>query len=299
MSVVTEDHVVPGPHGAVPVRFHRPSEPTDAALVWAHGGAWVGGDLEMPESDWVARQLACRGVTVLTVDYRLAPLPDWMANGLASNLAPRPAQNHPYPVASQELTAVFRWATRAEPGLRWTLGGASAGGNLAAGAALRLRDEGDQADPGEADPGDEGAVQPVSLLLVYPVAHAELPPLTPELEDRARQHPELDEFRPEAVTAMNLNYVRDAERLADAYAFPGGHDLSALPPTFVLTSDLDLLRASGQAFGAELAAAGVDVLVVRENGARHGHLNVPDDPAAARSIERIANWLLSPLHRPR
>ena len=32
-----------------------------AGLVWAHGGGFAGGDLDMPEADGVARALAARG----------------------------------------------------------------------------------------------------------------------------------------------------------------------------------------------------------------------------------------------
>lgn len=50
---------------------------------------------------------------------------------------------------------------------------------------------------------------------------------------------------------------------------------------------------SGQAFAADLAAAGVDVSLVREPGIRHGHLDEPDTPAALRSVERIPAGLAS------
>ena len=49
--------------------------PADAAaprptpgLVWAHGGGFVAGDLDMPEADWLARTFAARGVTVVSID---------------------------------------------------------------------------------------------------------------------------------------------------------------------------------------------------------------------------------------
>lgn len=98
-------------------------------------------------------------------------------------------------------------------------------------------------------------------------------------------------FPPEITLAMNLNYVGDEAQLANPYAFPGGHDPQGLPPTFILNSDHDRLRSSGEAYASELAAAGVDVLVLRENGTRHGHLNEPDNPAAPVSIERMSAWL--------
>ena len=60
-------------------RRRMPRRAPTPALVWAHGGGFVAGDLDMPEADWVAPSLAARGVTVVSIDYRLAgdgrPLP--------------------------------------------------------------------------------------------------------------------------------------------------------------------------------------------------------------------------------
>jgi acetyl esterase/lipase len=106
--------------------------PADAAaarptpgLVWAHGGGFAAGDLDMPEADWVARSLAARGVTVVSVDYRL------VGDGCR------------YPAPSDDVLAAWRWtlAHADELGLdrdRLAIGGASAGANLVAGAVLRL-----------------------------------------------------------------------------------------------------------------------------------------------------------------
>ena len=66
----------PGPHGPVPVRIYEPpaGERTGRpCLVWAHGGGFVGGDLDMREADWTAREVCARaGAVVVSVDYRLA-----------------------------------------------------------------------------------------------------------------------------------------------------------------------------------------------------------------------------------
>lgn len=44
--------------------------------------------------------------------------------------------------------------------------------------------------------------------------------------------------------------------MADPFAFPGGHDLSGMPPTLVLDADRDSLRASGERFATELPTVG-------------------------------------------
>jgi acetyl esterase len=272
-----ESLTIPGPHGAIPIRVYRTAAagPTPG-LVWAHGGGFAWGDLEMPEAHWVSQELAARGITVISVDYRLAPVS-------AALTVSEPARDGVlFPVASEEVATAVLWATEnaAAYGVdshRLSLGGASAGGDLAAGVALRLR--------------DGGGVQPASLLLAYPLVHAALPQPAAELAHKIAVLPADARFEPDDVRAMNLNYVGDPAVLDNPYAFPGGHDLTGLPRTFVLNSEHDSLRASGQAFAAELALAGVDVTVCREPGTRHGHLNEPENPGAHASIRRMGAWL--------
>lgn len=272
-----EDRLLDGPHGDLRVRVYEPVAGADrvAGLVWVHGGAFMYGDLDMPEADWVARRLADVGVVVVSVDYRLAPDLDY--RDPAGAAAPDGVR---FPVASEEVTFAYGWARDAGLGVgseQWSLGGASAGGNLAAGASLRLR--------------DAGGPQPRSIVLAYPVAHYELPAPSPELAEKIAALPFDRDFPPEAMRAMGANYLGDSGLPISPYAHPGGQDLRGLPPTFVVTSDHDALRSSGEAYCAELAAAGVDVLLVREDSTYHGHLNEPDTAGAARSIARLAAWL--------
>lgn len=268
---------IEGPHGPIPVRCYPASADHAPALVWMHGGAYAFGDLDMPESDWVARQLAQLGISVVTVGYRLSPRIDLTDPAVAPG-----TEGAHFPVASDETVTAFLWAAQhadelgADPALI-SIGGASAGANLAVTAMLRLR--------------DARGVQPRSGLLLYPSVHAVVPEASPELTASLGDLPPILRFPPEVMRVIHLNYVGDEAVLGNPYAFPGGHDLRALPPVFILNSDHDRLRASGEAFGGELASAGVDTLMVREGGTRHGHLNNPDDRAARLSIERMAAWL--------
>ncbi|WP_207454112.1 alpha/beta hydrolase [Herbiconiux sp. SYSU D00978] len=266
---------VPTSHGEVRVRLYPAQSPTGVALVWAHGGGFAYGDLDMPEADWVARSLAERGIAVASVDYALSPEID--------RFDPQPTSDKSairFPVASEQLSDVFEWfATHPDVlgASSLSLGGASAGGNLATGAALRLVDQGRPA--------------PATLLLAYPVEHAVLPEPSSHLAALAVDLPPEARFLPDQVRVMNLNYVGDEALLGERYAFPAGHDVAGLPPTFILNSDADDLRSSSEAFAADLTRAAVDVLVVREPGTIHGHLNTPEHPGAVRSIERMAAWL--------
>jgi acetyl esterase/lipase len=266
---------------AFAVRVYPATEPNGALLVWAHGGGFLGGSLDMPEADEVARRIAESGVSVVSVGYSLAP-PDPLLALLERGGGDRPlpsraqveaeiAASGPrvrFPVASLQIVAAFDWAVQhakelgADDG-RIGLGGASAGGNLTAGAALRLR--------------DRGGRQPATLLQCYPVLHAELPGPDDEKSEDSR--------------VLSLNYVGDPAELVNPYAFPGGHDVRGLPPTLIVTAGQDHLRPSAEAFAAELALAGVDLAIVQEREFEHGFLNEVGHPAARRTITRFAHAL--------
>jgi acetyl esterase len=273
-SMRIEDAIARGGATDVPVRVYTPAGRAVAGLVWAHGGAFVAGGLDDPEADQVARRLAADGIAVVSVDYRLAPLPPaWAAE---AGLEPHAGVHFPLPV--DDVVAALRWA-RSRPGadrIPWSLGGASAGAALAASAGLRLRDDGDP---------------PHALVLAYPVVHAELPPAPEGRERELAAVPAHRRFPPETVRRMSSNYLGAGTGTRPPHAFAGESALESLPPVLIVDSELDDLRASGEAFAADLIRAGVDVHRVCERGALHGHLNDLDDPLALRSIARISRWL--------
>jgi acetyl esterase len=275
------------------IRVYPAARPTGALAVWAHGGGFLGGSLDMPEADQTARLLAERGIPVVSVSYSLAPadlLLDLPDSERGPNVPSRAQVEEEiaafgprvrYPVASLQLLAAFDWAVEhaaelaADPA-RVAIGGASAGGNLAASAALRARDRGEAA--------------PAALLLCYAVLHAELPAPSDDLAE-ALGLTEEARSAPRSKRVLELNYVGDPALLAEPYAFPGGHDVRGLPPTTIVNAGPDPLRASGEAFAAELAVAGVDVAVSQERGFGHGFLNHPGEAAALRTVARFARAL--------
>ena len=121
---------IPAPHGAIPARVYTPKTVRKTAggapcLVFYHGGGWVIGDLD--SHDVVCRQLAHEGeLIVISVDYRLAP-------------------EHKFPAAVDDAIAATKWVAgnAAQLGVdasRLTVGGDSAGGNLAAVVSIAARD---------------------------------------------------------------------------------------------------------------------------------------------------------------
>ncbi|MFY9713408.1 MAG: alpha/beta hydrolase fold domain-containing protein [Microbacterium sp.] len=268
------DRILAGPHGPLRVRSYMPASPTGHGVVWAHGGAFAGGDLDMPEADWVSRAFAERGITVVSVEYRLAPLPsDW-----AESLNTPAREGVQYPIAHDEVVFAFRWAV--ESGLAtgpWAIGGASAGGNLATGAALRLE-------------GEREAV-PALAVLAYPTLHAVQDAPDAALRALLDADPDADRFGPGIVLGMYENYLGGAVDDADIYALPGTAtpaQLAGFPATIMINSEADELRVSGEAFARALADAGVEIDVSSEPDTTHGHLNRPDEAAATASIDRFA-----------
>ncbi|MGC3994688.1 MAG: alpha/beta hydrolase [Propionicimonas sp.] len=273
-SATTEDRELPGPHGPIPVRIYRPAagEPSGVGLVWYHGGAFIGGDLDMPEADLVARGLVTRtGGVVVSVFYRLC----------------RDGVHHPVP--HDDAYAAYRWTRdhAAELGIeaaRLAVGGASAGGCLASTVALHGRDDG---------------VPPVRALLAYPVAHGVIPEPSPALAALLPGIPVVLRFPPEATTGLNGNYLGSDPAAADGYAFAGhATDLRDYPPTYIENCEFDDLRASGESFARQLADAGVEVTVTTAAGLPHGHLNAIGSPLTSASLDRFAAQLLLPAADP-
>ncbi|GAB3623720.1 hypothetical protein GCM10027418_18040 [Mariniluteicoccus endophyticus] len=110
----------------VPLLVHRPALPR-GWLVWAHGGSWQHGSARQ----WApitARLTAQSGWGVVSVDYRLAPA-------------------HRFPAAILDALAALDWAETRTQDLPVVVGGDSAGGTIAALAALARRDAGERVPP--------------------------------------------------------------------------------------------------------------------------------------------------------
>ncbi|MEU5871204.1 alpha/beta hydrolase [Glycomyces sp. NPDC047369] len=260
-GVAIEDTAVDGPHGPVPLRTYRPEGELSGAILWAHGGGFRHGDLDMPEGHVVAVELARRAQAfVVSVDYRLAD-----------------GDTVLYPVPIDDVHAAWTWLAGQDGFADGPIGigGASAGGALAISAALRARDLG----PRPAD----------ALLLAYPFAHYPNPPLD------WSQYPEMAEvparFGPAGVEGMVRNYVG---RISDvpADALPGAARLDGLPATRILVSEYDDLRSSGELLERQLAELGIPVESWVAPGMTHGHLNhLPHLPEIDESISFLAKGL--------
>lgn len=282
-DLIVEDREIPGPHGPVPVRLYTPrtrqpgADGPRPALLWCHGGGFMHGDLDMPEGDHVARGVAGRAdAVVVSVDYRLCDEID----GSPARPFPGGPERVIAPIPLDDVCAAVAWTRQnanmlgIDPG-RIAIGGASAGGNLAAAASLRLADEG---------------TPPAASLLLYLVAH----PLRPEPDAEEAQAldatPPMLRFSEETMRAMSGNYIGRPLEEATPYDFPGlasAEQLAALPRTYIETDEHDDLRVSGRRYAEQLGEAGVDVEYVVRRGVCHGHLNRVGLAEARASMDRM------------
>ena len=237
-TVVVEDRVVADD---VPVRIYAPAKAEGplGVLVWFHGGGFVFGDIDSSDGGCVATAVEV-GCVVVSVEYRLAP-------------------EHPFPAGFDDAWAALTWvagnaASFGGDATRIAVGGVSAGGALAAGLALRARDEGGPA-------------------LVYQLLD------TAVLDDRL-DTASMREFeaaplwsRPQAAQSWKF-YLAGAE--ATAYAAPArAEDVSHLPPAYITANELDPLRDEAIDYATRLIRAGVRVELHHRPGTFHGSNAIP------------------------
>lgn len=249
------DFSVPGPGGLIPLRLYRPAgisaETVLPCLVFMHGGGWVLGSLD--SHDGLCCRLANRaGCAVVSIDYRLAP-------------------ESPFPAALDDCVAAYKAIIADARTLkidanRISVGGDSAGGNLAAVLALMGRD---------------GSIPtPIQQTLIYPVVDIDQ---------------SLDDYGPNSagmlITGATMVYFRDhyipkAPDRADWRASPlAAGSLAGLPPALVVVCGHDPLKGEGLAYADRLEREGVSVTLLYLSDQPHGVITMTKVVPAALDIQ--------------
>jgi acetyl esterase/lipase len=214
----------------VGVRLHRPvgvSHPAPA-LLWIHGGGYVLGTAQQDDAlcHRFTREL---GITVASVDYRLAP-------------------EYPYPAPLEDCYSALTWLVGlpAVDPARVAIGGASAGGGLAAALALLAR--------------ERGEVTPALQLLAYPM-----------LDDRSGAAPKDPNYRLWSPKSNRFGWAAYLGNADPQIAVPARRDdLSGLPPAWIGVGTNDLFHDEDLVYAERLTAAGVPCHVEVVRGAFHG-----------------------------
>jgi acetyl esterase/lipase len=224
----------------VRLRLYKPksiSAPTPV-LVWMHGGGYLIGTPEQDDRS-CAQYVSELNITVVSVDYRLAP-------------------KHPFPAGLDDCYAALKWVASQAQELnldtnRIAIGGASAGGGLAA-ALVQLAH-------------DQKEIKPVFQLLVYPM-----------LDDRTVLRADIDDS--DNITWSQKNnrfgwesYLGKECGAEDVPAYSVSarrEDLSGLPPAWIGVGSLDIFHDEDLAYAQRLKECGIECEVEVVSGAFHG-----------------------------
>ncbi|MGD1069530.1 MAG: alpha/beta hydrolase [Bryobacteraceae bacterium] len=258
-----EDLSVPGPAGDIPVRIYA-DEPGGRrpALIYFHGGGFVFCNLDT--HDAVCRALAKESdAVVISVDYRLAP-------------------ENKFPAGLEDCFAATTWATANAERLgidkrHISVGGDSAGGNLATVVAMRCR--------------DAGVPALSSQLLIYPVTDLS------SFENGSYRESGEGYFLTRATMEWFAgHYLASLDQSLHPEVSPLlAPDLAGLPPALVITAEFDPLRDEGEAYAERLRQAGVPVTLTRYPGMIHGFVSMRGMLAGGRqAIGEAARFLQSP-----
>jgi acetyl esterase len=264
LRVSRRDVSIPGV--AQQARLYEPQGIPEASglLVFVHGGGWHLGSVDAygPMSRFFAAKARVR---VLSIGYRLAP-------------------EHPFPAAFDDAMAGYCYAVDhatelgAAPG-RIGIAGDSAGANIAAAVALCL--------------GADARYRPALAALIYPVLDWDL--------DRYQSSDLFDVplDRGCVERAFAFYAPNEPDRFDPRCCVMAAPDVTAMPPTYLATAGMDVLRDQGEAFGQRLRESGCEVVVRRFANLPHGFANMLIDAAARSSAIEIAEAIGARLGDPR
>ena len=218
-------------------RLYLPSSDSKLPiLVWFHGGGWVIGSVDV--SDGVTRYLADKsGYAVLSVDYRLSP-------------------EVKFPGPLNDCYGVTKWVYENSDELnvdntKISVGGDSAGGNLASAVCLKAK--------------DEGNLPILSQLLIYPCVDSDF--------NRKSFLENKDDYLLSA-TAMKWfwqQYVNSESDLDNHYVCPLKYnDHSNLPQACIIVAEHDPLLDEGIDYHQKLLNSKVNSQLIEYSGVMHG-----------------------------
>lgn len=232
------------------------SKPTDL-LIWFHGGGWVIGspELSLPETDRLA---TLAETVVLSLDYRMAP-------------------EHQFPAAYDDAVAAVTWAVEQAEELgidptKISVGGDSAGGNLAAAVAQHF------------------GQQLRGQLLVYPAVDAARQSAASEIyaEGYLLNTPTMSWFSDQYLGTQDRTDVRCSPLRASDEV------MANLAPAHVVIAEYDPLRDDGFDYAERLRHAGITVSVDHHADQMHGFFSLPAVlPGGERAIATAAAFLRS------
>ncbi|MCX8124474.1 MAG: alpha/beta hydrolase [Spirochaetes bacterium] len=235
----TEDFSIQYNGIEIPCRLYEPFTPTDALIVYYHGGGFMFGSIEL--FDHICRKAAnSSGCKVVSVEYRLAP-------------------EHKFPAAVDDAYYTYIWINNNAKKFgvnvaKVALAGDSAGANLATVTCLRCK--------------DTNVALPALQVLFYPVVAPDV------CSSSVRQFGDGFFLTKASMKWFTQLYLSSAQDLINPYMFPIFHQHpEGLPEAIIITAEHDPLRDQGEMYNLFLREAGVQSTCIQAKGMIHGFLN--------------------------
>ena len=251
------DHYINTNDNEIKVREYSPESIGNIypAVVYFHGGGWVIGSIDSHEAftGFLAKELNAK---VFSVDYRLAP-------------------EHPFPMPLADCEAAYNWIkdNALDLGInpnRVSVGGDSAGGNLAAALCVKCQ--------------QEELAMPKAQLLIYPVT------------DLSLDNPSIDEMADgffltkDSMRFFREQYLENEDLVKDPLVSPlFAEDLSGHPPAVVVTAGFDPLRDEGDKYAQALRQANVEIYHRTHDSYIHGFVNMTMVNGVVYALKRICD----------
>ena len=232
--------------------------PSNLAILYFHGGGFVMGNARSHRGI-VSGFMKRLGIRALVFDYRLAP-------------------EYPAPAAVNDSADIYRWLLK--EGYKpenIAFAGDSAGGGVALGALLKLKDEGTPL------PAAYAGFSPCVDMTISGESH--------------RTRAKADPCTPEGMTQTYLGYYVGEGDPRHPYASPLFGDLSNLPPTIIQVGNDETLRDDSTRFAEKAKEAGVQVQIKVWKGMFHCFpLLAPMFPEATEALDEVCVFLRNQLN---
>ena len=224
---------------------------TNRVLVYLHGGAFSMGSRNTHRA-LAARIARAADAKVLLPEYRLAP-------------------EHPFPAAIEDVVTCWRWLlTEGYESKQIVLAGDSAGGGLALGATLSLKDAG----------------EPLPVCVVGLSPWTDLEGQGPTAEPGLSDDPMMT---PEGVRMSGELYAPNDRR--HPFAAPLYGELEGFPPLLIQVGTREVLLSDSTRFAEKAEAAGVEVALEVEDGLIHVWHMFPNVPEAQSAVQRVGAFV--------
>ena len=255
-EIISSNHKVPVNGDTIEVREYssKSINKSGPSLVYFHGGGWVIGDTDTHDNicRYICKKL---NMKIFSVNYRLSP-------------------EYKFPIPFNDCFDAYEWISNNAVVLEIdsemiSVGGDSAGGNLAASICIQRN--------------KENKTLPNAQLLIYPATDLRL--VTNSMTKDCSEGFVLTE---ELMKWFVDHYLDSAELKNDPRVSPLlAEKFEGLPPALIITAGFDPLRDEGLQYSEKLKQENVTIVYKEYPTYIHGFFNMLQVPGIKKSVDEI------------